>query len=55
MTYSYQVNPRTTYLLTDTSDGIPHIFYCHVHNRFSMSIYPHPVWVAGLVDMASVL
>ena|SRR6266576_2382470 len=51
----YQVNPRTTNLLTDTSNGIPHIFYCHVHNRFSMSIHRHPVWVAGLVDMASVL
>ena len=49
------VNSRTTDPLTDTSDGIRHIFYCHVHHRVSMSIYHYPVWVAGFLDMASVL
>ena len=54
MTYDL-LGQRTTNFLTDTSDGICHIFYRHVHNRFPMSFYHHPVWVAGLVDMASVL
>jgi len=39
----------------DASNGISHVFMRDVHNRVSMSIHCHSVWVAGLMDMASIL
>jgi hypothetical protein len=42
-------------LLPDASNGISHVFARDELNRISMSIYTHPVWMAGRVDMAPIL
>ena len=44
-----------TLLLPDASNGICHVFTRDEHNRVSMPIYTHSIWMARVVDLAPIL